>query len=242
MDSNVTDRKTRSRKGVGSPAEAAGTGSVGVSRPPAETTRTGLAASPGAVAPRLGTDLADYEIGAKLRALRLKKKIGLVELGRHTGLSPALLSKIETGRLIPTLPTLLRVALVFSVGLDYFFAGSREKPVAAVVRRSERMRLPDRPEPALPGYYFESLDFPATERRFNSYFAEFLASAPDDVRAHAHPGAELIYIIGGTLALQVGTDLHVLEAGDSMYFDSSVPHAYRRASAGACTAIVVTSG
>ena len=61
----------------------------------------------------------------KIRALRLKKKMGLVELGRHTGLSPALLSKIERGRLFPTLPTLLRVALVFSVGLEFFFAGSR---------------------------------------------------------------------------------------------------------------------
>ena len=67
--------------------------------------------------------LNDYGIGAKIRALRLKKKIGLVELGKHTGLSPALLSKIERGRLFPTLPTLLRIALVFGVGLEYFFAG-----------------------------------------------------------------------------------------------------------------------
>ncbi len=37
--------------------------------------------------------LNDYGIGAKIRALRLKKKIGLVDLGKHTGLSPALLSK-----------------------------------------------------------------------------------------------------------------------------------------------------
>jgi transcriptional regulator with XRE-family HTH domain len=53
--------------------------------------------------------LNHYEIGARVRALRLKKKIGLVDLGKHTGLSPALLSKIERGRLFPTLPTLLRM-------------------------------------------------------------------------------------------------------------------------------------
>jgi hypothetical protein len=46
--------------------------------------------------------LGEYEIGAKIRALRLKKKIGLVELGKHTGLSPALLSEVERGRLRPT--------------------------------------------------------------------------------------------------------------------------------------------
>ena len=92
----------------------------------------------------LEAGLKDYAIGAKIRALRLKKKMGLVELGQHSGLSPALLSKLETGRLFPTLPTLLRIALVFSVGLDYFFAGAREKPLVAVVRKAERVQLPER--------------------------------------------------------------------------------------------------
>src|SRR6187401_2522077 len=117
--------------------------------------------------------LNDYGIGAKIRALRLKKKIGLVELGKHTGLSPALLSKIERGRLFPTLPTLLRIALVFGVGLEFFFSGARDKPLVAVVRRKDRVRLPDRPDGGAIAYCFESLDFPATERRFNSYVAEF---------------------------------------------------------------------
>ena len=80
--------------------------------------------------------LNDYGIGAKIRALRLKKKIGLVDLGKHTGLSPALLSKIERGRLFPTLPTLLRIALVFGVGLEFFFAGARDKPLVAVTRKN----------------------------------------------------------------------------------------------------------
>jgi transcriptional regulator with XRE-family HTH domain len=74
----------------------------------------------------LQAGLSDYGIGDKIRGLRLDKKLGLVELGRHSGLSPALLSKIERGRLFPTLPTLLRIALVFGVGLEYFFAGARE--------------------------------------------------------------------------------------------------------------------
>ena len=85
--------------------------------------------------------LSEYAIGAKIRSLRLKKKMGLVELGKHTGLSPALLSKIERDRLFPTLPTLLRIALVFSVDLEFFFAGAREKPVVAVVRKAHRVRL-----------------------------------------------------------------------------------------------------
>ena len=106
--------------------------------------------------------LNEYGIGAKLRALRLKKKIGLVDLGKHTGLSPALLSKIERGHLFPTLPTLLRIALVFGVGLEYFFAGAREKPLVAVTRKGERVELPDRPAAREVSYRFASLDYPAT--------------------------------------------------------------------------------
>src|SRR6187551_311558 len=93
----------------------------------------------------LKSSLDDYEIGAKIRTLRLKKKMGLVDLGKHSGLSAALLSKIERGQLFPTLPTLLRIALVFGVGLEFFFAGAREKPLVALVKKNTRVQLPERP-------------------------------------------------------------------------------------------------
>jgi transcriptional regulator with XRE-family HTH domain len=185
--------------------------------------------------------LTGYGIGDKVRALRLKKKMGLVELGKHTGLSPALLSKIERGRLFPTLPTLLRIALVFSVGLDYFFAGAREKPVAVVSRKGDRVRLPDRAGARDAAYRFESLDYPATERRFNSYYAEFASGAGDKPKVHDHPGVEFIYMLEGTLALRIGDDHYELGEGDTMYFDATVPHSYRRAGGRTCAAIVVTA-
>src|SRR5574339_1273573 len=108
----------------------------------------------------LKSGLADYDIGGKVRTLRLKKKMGLVELGKHTGLSPALLSKIERGRLFPTLPTLLRIALVFGVGLEFFFAGAREKPLVAVARKDARIELPERQGARDNTYRFASLDYP----------------------------------------------------------------------------------
>jgi transcriptional regulator with XRE-family HTH domain len=186
--------------------------------------------------------LSEYAVGEKLRALRLKKKMGLVELGKHTGLSPALLSKIERGRLFPTLPTLLRIALVFSVGLEFFFSGSREKPLLAVVRRKERVALPDQPGARDIAYRFESLDFPATERRFNSYYAEFFPVAPERLRHHTHPGVEFIYALHGTLSVHIGEQEHALRPGDSLYFDATVSHAYRRSGGRRCCAVVVTSG
>src|SRR5215207_6213425 len=185
----------------------------------------------------LRSGLGDYDIGAKIRTLRLKKKMGLVELGKHTGLSPALLSKIERGRLFPTLPTLLRVALVFSVGLEYFFAGSRDEPLIAVVRKRDRVRLPDRPGARDVAYRFESLDYPAGERRFNTYYAEFLPIAPEKLQPHEHPGVEFICALQGTLAVHINGGEHLLATGDSMYFDSTLPHAYRRSTGRMCTAI-----
>jgi transcriptional regulator with XRE-family HTH domain len=189
----------------------------------------------------LEAGLSDYAIGAKIRTLRLKKKMGLVELGKHTGLSPALLSKLERGRLFPTLPTLLRIALVFSVGLDYFFAGAREKPLVAVMRKTERVQLPERQDGKDVSYRFESLDYAVTERRFNSYYAEFLPVAQDRVKLHTHPGVEFIYALKGKLHVHIDGQQHALESGDSMYFDSSLPHGYRRSGASTCAAIVVTT-
>jgi len=173
--------------------------------------------------------------------LRLKKKMGLVELGQHSGLSPALLPKLERGRLFPTLPTLLRIALVFSVGLDYFFAGAREKPLVAVVRKAERVQLPERQDGKEMSYRFESLDYPATERRFNSYYAEFLPMARDKVQVHTHAGVEFIYTLKGRLNVHIDGQEHALEAGDAMYFDSGLPHGYRRSGTSTCCAIVVTT-
>ncbi|HSA93326.1 MAG TPA: XRE family transcriptional regulator [Terriglobales bacterium] len=185
--------------------------------------------------------LKPYALGEKLRGLRLKKSMGLVELGRHTGLSPAMLSKLERGRLFPTLPTLLRIAMVFSVGLEYFFTDERKRRVAAIVRKRERIRFPERPGGGEISYWFESLDFPATERKLNAFLAEFQPVAKDKLRFHQHGGIEFLYMIRGKLELTIGSDVHVLEASDAIYFDSAVRHAYHRAGRQRSAAIIVTA-
>jgi transcriptional regulator with XRE-family HTH domain len=193
------------------------------------------------LSPTLREGLKAYAIGPKIRTIRLKKKMGLVELGRHTGLSPAMLSKIERGQVFPTLPTLLRIALVFAVGLDFFFSGSRDQPVVGIVRHGERLRFPEKPGARDSSYTFESLDYPAVERRLNAYYAEFHPVADGKLRLHQHAGGEFIYVLQGTLTVQVGADVHTLRARDSMYFDPTVPHGYCRAGEKTCTAIVVTT-
>jgi transcriptional regulator with XRE-family HTH domain len=185
--------------------------------------------------------LRPYQIGEKLRALRLKKKLGLVQLGEHTGLSPALLSKLERGKLFPTLPTLLRIALVFSVGLDHFFTDEQNRHAIGVVRRKDRLRFPEKPGINEPAYTFESLDYLANERRLNAYLAEFNAVPDDKLRPHQHSGGEVIYVIEGTLEVRIGSTVHHLEEGDSMYFDPAVAHSYRRIAKDRTRALVVTT-
>jgi transcriptional regulator with XRE-family HTH domain len=186
----------------------------------------------------LATGLERYKIGPKIRALRLKKNLGQVQLGEHTGLSPALLSKIERGQLFPTLPTLLRIAMVFNVGLEHFFREGSERPLVAVTRKKDRVRLPNRPGETTPSYLFESLNFPVTDRKMDAYYAEFRPSSKQS-EPHQHMGAEFIYVLKGRLIVNVDGDDTVLDEGDAIHFDSSAPHSYRSQGQTAPSAIVV---
>src|SRR2546423_337477 len=184
--------------------------------------------------------LEQYSIGEKLRTLRLRKSMGLVELGKHTGLSAALLSKLERGKLFPTLPTLLRIAMVFDVGLDYFFTDERKRRTVGVVRREERVRFPEKPGSADVPYFFECLDYRATERKLSAFLADFQELPPEKLKPHQHPGVEFLYVLKGSLALKIGSDEYLLESEDAIYFDSAVQHSYRRRGAKACTGVIVT--
>jgi len=171
--------------------------------------------------------LATYDIGQKLRQLRLRKKIALVDLGKHTGLSASMLSQLEAGKMVPTLPTLARIAMVFDVGLDFFFDDKRRRKVFTVVRKSDRIQFPDRADSPLPCWYFECLAFSAQEKGVQAYLAEFPQRKPEECRPHLHEGAEFIFVTRGVLTIHCQGDDNVLNEGDSVYFDSSEPHSYR---------------
>ena len=192
------------------------------------------------VSESLAEGLEHYRIGMKVRALRRAKKLGLVQLGEHTGLSPGMLSKIERGQVFPTLPTLLRIAMVFGVGLEHFFVDPDARRALAVVRRQDRLRLPERPGDAVPSYFFESLDFPATERLMDAYLAEFPPGAPQSA-PHRHDGAEFVYVLRGGVAVTVEAERVALAEGDALYFDSGAPHAYAEAGPEGGTALVVVT-
>jgi len=183
--------------------------------------------------------LDDYAVGRKIRELRVGKKLGLVELGRHSGLSAALLSKIERGKMYPTLPTLLRISMVFGVSLGHFFG--RDERVFAIARQRERQSFPERADSGPGAFEFESLDFSAKDRKLNAYLATFRALRVDDIKLHRHSGAEFIFVLEGKLGLYIRDSETTLEQADSVYFDSSQQHGYRRVGRKACRALVVVT-
>lgn len=184
--------------------------------------------------------LSSYELGPKLRRLRLRKKLGLKELAAHTGLSASLLSQLENGKLVPTLPTLARIAMVFDVSLEHFFGARHPARLFALVRASERIRFPERPDLPAPAYFFECLAYPAQGKGLQAYLAKFPVRPEREAQEHFHEGHEFFYLVDGSLILRLQAEDHSLSAGDSVYFDSSEPHSYRGTSDPYARAVVVT--
>ena len=183
--------------------------------------------------------ISEKRIGERIKRLRLKRSMGLVELGRQTGLSASFLSQLETGRVVPTLRNLARISLVFGKDFSYFF-DSEPQPVFRVHRKSDRVRLPQSGVDN-PTYFFESMGYMVPDRQLDPYLAEFLPlSKPNEVRPHVHPGFEFLYVLAGELEIQHADKLHVLTPGDGVYFDASSPHAYRCHGGESAQVIIVT--
>ena len=183
--------------------------------------------------------IAEKRIGERIKYLRLKKSMGLVELGRHTGLSASFLSQLETGRVVPTLRNLARIAMVFSKDLSYFFEPEPQK-LFRVHRSKDRVRLPQSGVED-PSYFFESLGYLVPDRQLDPYFAEFLPPKTGRIpKAHQHAGYEFLYLLSGELDIRHGDTLHTVTRGDAIYFDASTSHCYLCKGESSATAVIVT--
>ncbi len=183
--------------------------------------------------------ISEKRIGERIKHLRLKKAMGLVELGRHTGLSASFLSQLETGRVVPTLRNLARISMVFSKDLSYFFEPEPQK-LFRVHRAKDRTRLPQTGVDD-PSYYFQSLGLITPDRSLDPYFAEFLPLRNGrEARAHQHAGNEFLYVTSGEMELHHGESVHRLVEGDAVYFDAGMTHSYICVGDTPAAAVIVT--
>ena len=70
-------------------------------------------------------------------------------------------------------------------------------------------------------YYFECLDYRATERKLSAFLADFQEVPVEKLKPHQHAGVEFLYVMKGSLALKIGSEEFLLEPEDAIYFDSA---------------------
>jgi transcriptional regulator with XRE-family HTH domain len=174
-------------------------------------------------------------LGKKIRRLRLKRSMGLVELGREVGLSPSFLSQLENGRVIPTLRNLARIAMVFKKELSYFFADENET-VFRITRAKNRIRL-------LMGEFLisDSMSVLVPDRHIVPCVADFLPGVADAAfHPQIFPGLELVYVIEGSLTLSTADKTELLQAEDSAWIDGNTTRLYRCHEDKPARALIVT--
>ena len=164
--------------------------------------------------------LAPYCIGMKLRSLRTEKRLTLARLSVETGLSTALLSKLETDRMVPTLPTLATICQVYGVGMGHFFSDPAEHSLAitrkVVGQGRGRSTDPGVRIPLNPG---------VSDRKMDACLVilEPRGSGSDPEYHDESEEAMLVYVLDGRLHLDVGGLRETLEIGDCAYLQTNLP-------------------
>jgi transcriptional regulator with XRE-family HTH domain len=181
--------------------------------------------------------LEPYCIGQKLRALRTQKRLTLSRLAAETGLSTALLSKLETDRMIPTLPTLAAISRVYGIGMSYFFA-EPARHTLSITRKAHLQGNGRGPEPVK--------TIPLVAGGAESRLQAQMIELPEGSSAVATDSFRetncLVYVIEGRLRLDAGGMSEVLEAGDCAYMESEMPLTWSAADKHRCRALVVMPG
>lgn len=178
--------------------------------------------------------LEPYCIGLKLRSLRNTKRLTLSRLATETGLSTALLSKLETDRMIPTLPTLATIARVYGVGMDYFFNEPSHHKLS-ITRKAHLQGNGRGAEPVK----VTPLNADGSGYRMVVQVVEFPPGGSTvAMNAFEETGA-VIYVLEGRLRLTAGAMQEVLDAGDCACMESEMPLAWSAADKHRCRVLAV---
>jgi transcriptional regulator with XRE-family HTH domain len=171
----------------------------------------------------------------KLRALRTQKKLTLSRLAAETGLSTALISKLETDRMIPTLPTLATISRVYGVGMSHFFT-EPEKHTLSITRKAHLQVAGRGGESAgsVP------LHTPKSSSGLIAEMVEIPGGGTDALSDAYHRETNgLVYVIEGTLHLDAGGLHEVLEDGDCIFIESTLPLVWSAGAKQRCRVLAV---
>lgn len=173
-------------------------------------------------------DLKKLHIGKKIRELRKKAGFILQDLSDRTGLSKPLLSQIEKEVVSSPIATLLKISKALNVNIGFFFQDSDLEEKVVLVKKDESKVIDSRffgREES--GYYYEALAYKKSKKYMEPFLVEFKRKKVEKLSYFSHDGDEFIYLLEGTLEFRTEDKQFILQPGDSLYFESSTPHAYR---------------
>jgi transcriptional regulator with XRE-family HTH domain len=162
-----------------------------------------------------------YWFGEKIRAVRERKGLTLKEVAENAGVSESLVSQIERNRVSPASDTLLSLADVLDLDLEYLFSDYRRERLVRVTRSNERDTF------TRPGVLYERLAQLETSKNqdgIEAYYITIEAGQENRSTEYGHPGWELGIVVEGNAELSIGTQNYELAPGDSVSFRSDAPH------------------
>ena len=179
-----------------------------------------------------------YHFGEKLRSVREHKGYTLKVVAQKAGVSESLVSQIERNHVSPAIDTLLALADVLDINLEFLFEEYRKERPVTVIRSDER------PSMFEDDIIYEELARPADsakESSFESYMLKIPAGSHTHRGSYGHIGREFGIIVKGKARLTYGTREYILEEGDSVSYSSAAPHLVENVGDTELTAIWVVS-
>lgn len=161
-------------------------------------------------------------IGAAVRALRTAQGLTALELSRRAEISAAMLSKIENGATSPSLSTLQSLSKALDVPVTALFRGYEETRDATFVKSGEGLTIERRGTRA--GHQYQLLGHTVGRAISVEPYLITLTSVSDTFPVFQHEGQEFIYMIEGKVGYRYANRVHMLEPGDSLFFDAEAPH------------------
>ncbi|MBA4357530.1 MAG: XRE family transcriptional regulator [Humidesulfovibrio sp.] len=167
----------------------------------------------------------DRRVGERIRAFREKQSLSLADLAGRTGLEESFLSAVESEDRYPSLGPLLKIARALGLRLGTFLDDqvSRDPLIVRLGERSQELAMHQSGDKPASHSYF-SLGRGKTDRHMEPFFIEINPEPEADKTLSSHEGEEFIVVVAGTVQLVYGRETSVLEPGDSIYFNSVVPH------------------
>jgi transcriptional regulator with XRE-family HTH domain len=170
---------------------------------------------------------APGSVGQRVRRVRDEKGLTVQDVSQRTGLDSDYLNQIEADEVSPPLGALIRIAKALDMKLGRFISSGEVKPFA-IVRHDER-RVVSRYTSAQGdqyGYTYESLAPDKKDRQMEPFMVTLVPSGAK-TELSAHGGQEFIYVLEGAMEVTLDDYSDVLYPGDSIYYDSEIPHLVR---------------